>query len=292
MSRCHREQGDNVILRGSGKFKFKDGRFALNLASKTLYTYTDQREQLACWINTISQKQIVMENNIFKKLSNLNTGAPLGDRVYQELRRGILEGLFPPGTILPEDQLTRAMGASRTPVREALMRLKGDGLVLIIPRKGARVLELDREELNDLIEVREVFETAFFDRAVKNIKRSEFKKIRERFRRAEESMTAAKYDLELWRQRRTEYLNIDYDFHSRIVSATGNRLWIDYYKGILGRIKLYSHHTVMRDPAFFEQAKKEHYAILDAILASDLPEAKWLLREHIRSYRKRLIQSV
>ena len=233
-----------------------------------------------------------MENETFGKLKNLTSKDPLGERVYRQVKRGIVEGLFPSGEALPEDQLTKALGASRTPVREALMRLKYDGLVQINPRKGARVLELTPKELDDLLESREVFETAFFERSVKAIDRKELQEIREHFNFAEKNLAEAIDNPELWDQKRVEYLNIDFDFHRRLVQATGNELWIAAYSTILDKLMVYSHETVLKYPDFFQQAMSEHTDILNLLLGGDFSEAKWLLRKHITNFKNRLVSSM
>jgi DNA-binding GntR family transcriptional regulator len=114
----------------------------------------------------------------------------LSERIYKELKRAILEGVFAPGELLPEDSLTDATGASRTPVREALMHLQGDGLVKIVPRKGARISEMNAEELAELVEARILMETAFFDRAMARIPLNNIKKIKEYMARIISEMAA------------------------------------------------------------------------------------------------------
>ena len=228
----------------------------------------------------------------FGKLENLTSKDPLGERVYRQVKRGIVEGLFPSGEPLPEDQLTRALGASRTPVREALMRLKHDGLVEINPRKGAKVLELSPKELDDLLEARMVFETAFFDRAVKALDRVELKKFRGQFGQAEKRLVDAVNDNALWELERVGYLNIDFDFHRRLILATGNDFWIDSYNSILNKLMVYSHQTVLKVPDFFQRAMREHTEILNLLLSEDLSEAKWLLKRHITNFKNCLISSM
>ena len=222
------------------------------------------------------------------KLEKIIDREPIGERVYNELKRGILEGIFTPGAPLPEDQLTLATGASRTPIREALMRLQGDGLVVITPRKGARVVEFRNEEIDELCEAREAFEIMFFNRSVKNIPREKFKQIKENLLKAREKIDASADDPELMKRNMSEYLEIDYMFHRSLVEAAGNRIWLKYYDGILDRAKLFSHLTVRKDPLLLDQAGKEHLGIINAILANDFSEAKWLLRQHIQKFKKRL----
>ncbi len=226
-----------------------------------------------------------------KKIEKIIDQEPIGERVYNELKRGILEGIFAPGELLPEDRLTLATGASRTPIREALMRLQGDGLVLIAPRKGARVVELRIEDIEELSEAREAFEMVFFYRSVKNIPRQKFKQIREKLINSIKEFDASDDDPERMQRKISEYLEFDFTFHRSLVEAAGNRMWLKYYDGILGRAKLFSHLTVKKNPKLFDEVANDHLAIVNAILAEDFSEAKWLLRQHIQNFKKRLLNA-
>lgn len=223
-----------------------------------------------------------------KKLEKVIDRKPIVEKVYQEIKKCILEGVFAPGELLPEDQLTAATGASRTPIREALMRLQGDDLVLITPRKGARVVNIGIDEINDLSEAREAFEVFFFDRAIENIPRENFKRFRKDILKAKAEIETLEANSEHIYQKRVDYLKIDFAFHRCMIEASGNRIWLKYYDGILDRAKLYSHLTVKINPLFFEQSANEHIAILDAILAGDFTEAKLLVRQHARGFKDRL----
>ncbi len=90
-----------------------------------------------------------------------SVSAPVGtsaERVYEDLRGAIIGGEFPPGERLRTEALAERFGTSRTPVREALMLLEGDGLVEIEPRRGAVVRAFDSNDLVDLYEVRAILE--------------------------------------------------------------------------------------------------------------------------------------
>jgi DNA-binding GntR family transcriptional regulator len=76
------------------------------------------------------------------------------DHVYDEIRRGIVEGRFPPGSRLVEQRLAASLDVSRTPVREALRRLEAEGLVVVERHRGAQVRGLSPEEVADLYDVR------------------------------------------------------------------------------------------------------------------------------------------
>ena len=79
---------------------------------------------------------------------------PLRDVVFNTLRQAILRGELKPGERLMEIQLANKLGVSRTPIREAIRKLELEGLVLMIPRKGAEVAEITEKNLRDVLEVR------------------------------------------------------------------------------------------------------------------------------------------
>ena len=95
-----------------------------------------------------------MENN-FKV--NMNEYLPLRDVVFNTLRQAILKGSWL-GERLMEIQLAEKLGVSRTPIREAIRKLELEGLVLMIPRKGAEVAKISEKSLRDVLEVRRSLE--------------------------------------------------------------------------------------------------------------------------------------
>ena len=79
---------------------------------------------------------------------------PLRDVVFNTLRQAILRGELKPGERLMEIRLANQLGVSRTPIREAIRMLELEGLVIMIPRKGAQVAQITEKDLNDVLEVR------------------------------------------------------------------------------------------------------------------------------------------
>ena len=225
------------------------------------------------------------KSTTIKKVANKG---PLGERVYNELKKAILEGLFAPGELLPEDFLTEVTGASRTPVREALMHLHGDGLVKIIPRKGARILEMSSDELNELVEARVLLETAFFDRAMEKISLKKINKIKCDMDKIIAEMESIEHSSPLWIDKRLEYSKLDFEFHRSLVESCNNRFLLNIYDTLLDRIIVYSHHTVIKIPEFFLKSAKEHDNILTALLDGEYKKAKELLKMHIHTLDHRL----
>ena len=104
-----------------------------------------------------------MENN-FKV--NMNEYLPLRDVVFNTLRQAILKGELAPGERLMEIQLAEKLGVSRTPIREAIRKLELEGLVLMIPRKGAEVAKISEKSLRDVLEVRRSLEELAIELAI------------------------------------------------------------------------------------------------------------------------------
>ncbi len=96
-----------------------------------------------------------MTNNFDVKMDEY---LPLRDVVFKTLRQAILKGELEPGERLMEIQLAERLGVSRTPIREAIRKLELEGLVLMIPRKGAEVARISENNLRDVLEVRRTLE--------------------------------------------------------------------------------------------------------------------------------------
>ena len=96
---------------------------------------------------------------------NMDEYLPLRDVVFKTLRQAILKGELGPGERLMEIQLAERLGVSRTPIREAIRKLELEGLVLMIPRKGAEVAKISENNLRDVLEVRRSLEELAIDLA-------------------------------------------------------------------------------------------------------------------------------
>lgn len=79
---------------------------------------------------------------------------PAADRVYSHIKQGVLDRHYQGGTLLTEGELAEAVGVSRTPVREALLKLEVEGLIKLYPKKGALVLAVSAQEIADVVETR------------------------------------------------------------------------------------------------------------------------------------------
>ena len=101
----------------------------------------------------------------------------LRDVVFRTLRQAILRGELKPGERLMEIRLANQLGVSRTPIREAIRMLELDGLVIMVPRKGAQVAQITEKDLNDVLEVRLGLEELAVKLACQRITESELQKL-------------------------------------------------------------------------------------------------------------------
>ena len=115
----------------------------------------------------------------------MNEYLPLRDVVFNTLRQAILRGELKPGERLMEIQLANKLGVSRTPIREALRKLELEGLVNMVPRKGAEVADITEKSLRDVLEVRKALEELSVQLACEKITEEEIeelKRVAERFK--------------------------------------------------------------------------------------------------------------
>ena len=116
-----------------------------------------------------------MTNNFDVKMDEY---LPLRDVVFKTLRQAILKGELEPGERLMEIQLAERLGVSRTPIREAIRKLELEGLVLMIPRKGAEVARISENNLRDVLEVRRTLEELAVDLACQRMTEDELEELK------------------------------------------------------------------------------------------------------------------
>lgn len=216
--------------------------------------------------------------------------APKGSgagRVYAELRERILNLEFEPGVDLDEGTLERLFGVSRTPVREALIRLASEGLVLQEPNRGARVSEISLPSLKEFFEGLELVERALTRWAALRRTPQELEMI---FRCRDEFQVVADQG------HPADMNEANSRLHMAIAIAGRNRYLIDTHVRLfaeslrLARLTLVYSSPDGRSPAaHIRRIADEHQEIVDAITAKDADRAEQLARGHIILFRSRVL---
>ncbi|NSI90095.1 GntR family transcriptional regulator [[Clostridium] scindens] len=202
---------------------------------------------------------------------NMNEYLPLRDVVFNTLRQAILRGELKPGERLMEIQLANKLGVSRTPIREAIRKLELEGLVLMIPRKGAEVAEITEKSLRDVLEVRRALEELAVQLACEKITKEE---IRELERVAKEFQQVVKSsDI-------TEIAEVDVCFHDIIYTATDNQKLIQLLNNLREQMYRYRVEYLKRD-GVFPQLIAEHEAIIRHIENNEKEKATEVMCRHI-----------
>lgn len=209
-----------------------------------------------------------MENDL---KVNMNEYLPLRDVVFNTLRQAILKGELAPGERLMEIQLADRLGVSRTPIREAIRKLELEGLVLMIPRKGAEVAKISEKNLRDVLEVRRSLEELATELACQRMTEDEINQL-------EQANRAFKNAIE--RRDAMQIAETDEKYHDVIYFGTGNIRLIQMLNNL--REQMYRYRLeYIKDEDKRQVLLLEHERILAAIKRRQVADAKEAIREHI-----------
>ena len=204
---------------------------------------------------------------------NMNEYLPLRDVVFNTLRQAILRGELKPGERLMEIQLANKLGVSRTPIREAIRKLELEGLVLMIPRKGAEVAEITEKSLKDVLEIRRALEDLAVRLACEKITKEEL---------AELKNAGDEFKKVLKSQDITEVAEADVKFHDVIYMATDNPKLIQLLNNF--REQMYRFRVeYLKKAEVRPQLLAEHDEIIKFITEGNKEEASRVVTRHIEN---------
>ena len=213
---------------------------------------------------------------------NSNDYLPLRDVVFQTLRQSILTGQMEPGERLMEVQLAEELGVSRTPVREAIRMLELEGLVVMIPRRGAQVAAITEQDLRDVLEVRATLERLAVRLACERF-------TEEGYRNLEKANREFAHLARLKNKSVVDITNADVHFHDVIYQATGNRRLIQIVQNLQEQMYRYRMEYV-RDLSSHENLIAEHTEIIRALEARDAAKAEEIIVTHISNQEKEILR--
>jgi DNA-binding GntR family transcriptional regulator len=197
----------------------------------------------------------------------------LHDEVTARLRELVLEGELAPGSRVPERELCERFGVSRTPLREALKVLAAEGLVKLLPNRGAEVAQLTEREVEELFAVIALLEAAAGEAACRRITDEQIGEIRALHARMLACHEAGN---------RPAYFALNQQIHRRIVEIAGNTVLTGLYDGLSTRVRR-ARYAANLSHERWDEAVREHEAILDALAARDGARLGRLMGEHLRN---------
>ena len=205
------------------------------------------------------------------------------DYAYQAIRRAIIEGTYPAGARLPEEELSERIGVSRTPIRQALLQLEHQGHVELRPRRGAWVSSWTAEDIDEVYGVRALLESYGARIAARKIGALELRHLEECALRME-ALEDARGENFL-----DELGELNNDFHSSLLRATGNRRLMTSLAAIV-EVPLILRVYHLYDERRRYEALRHHREILAALAQRDADWAEATMRVHILSAKSTLLR--
>ncbi|HIY00205.1 GntR family transcriptional regulator [Faecalicatena contorta] len=202
---------------------------------------------------------------------SMNEYLPLRDVVFNTLRQAILRGELKPGERLMEIQLANKLGVSRTPIREAIRKLELEGLVLMIPRKGAEVAEITEKSLRDVLEVRRALEELAVELVCEKITDEQIQDLKDAAEEFKESLKDG--DI-------TRIAEADVKFHDVIYMATDNQKLIQLLNNLREQMYRYRVEYLKRSD-FHQQLIDEHEEIIETIESGQKDRAVQVVCQHV-----------
>ena len=204
-----------------------------------------------------------------------------GNIVYQKIKSAILNEMYEPNQILNERKLAEEFQISRTPVREALKILEGEGWVKIIPWKGAIFNQITQKEIDEIFQIRLIIEPAIIELLQNKIdykKRIYLDRLYENQKKAES---------------KKEFILADRVFHMTFVEWTENLQLIEMVKDLNDRIYMVGHKAInSKDSKREKESLEEHYKIIQALKNNDIMLAKNFMIAHIIETKNNINQII
>lgn len=194
-------------------------------------------------------------------------------KVYETLKNKILNCVYKPGELIFEKDIVNELGVSRTPVREALNILSGEGLVRIIPKKGIQVASLSVKKASQIYELRKVLEALSISQAIKHIKPSDIDYLSNLDRFLSESVDNSNV---------TDIFKRGMDIHLYIANLSGNEMLVkilkllreESYRGYVYYLKQYMDSSSIEERVAMEKRLTgNHSKIVDSLRKGDEEEA-------------------
>lgn len=208
----------------------------------------------------------------------------INEKIYNLIKSRITHFEYPPGKQINVRQLQDEFGVSSSPIKSALFRLAGEGLVEITSRKGTFVKDISKRDLEEIEEVREKLEIGAVEIAIEKISDEQMQKLQE------------KYEATLIPEERFEYSDFmqkDGDFHLEIIKMTGNQRLIHIYKQLNSHIQIIRFQKARNRRKPLPWTHRDHLEILNALKNRDIERAKKAVREHRgKAYKAFLADSI
>jgi DNA-binding GntR family transcriptional regulator len=219
------------------------------------------------------------ENQKKKLFKQPLSPSSLTDQACNLIKQVILSNNYSQNQRLNEAELSSSLGVSRGPIREALQRLAYEGLVKLVPNKGAFVISFSSKEIEDIYELREYLEIMAIKLATERADQSDYRKLSDLLKATERIIEKNRYSFYPW----------DPDFHLQIIRCTRNQKLEEYMKKLYTQMQLIRYQSGSKEGRV-SGAFKEHSEICEALCERNCEKADQLMVKHIRTSRDNIMK--
>ena len=212
----------------------------------------------------------------------LDTYKPLRDVVIENIREAILKGDFPAGMRLMESHLAAELGVSRTPIREAIRNLEQEGLVVMIPRRGAYVADISIQDINEVYEIRSALEALAAGLAAERIEKPEIEEMDRYLLAMKDAVNKLDYQ---------RIVELDTQFHDVIYRASRNKRCMNIINTLRQQITSIRARSLPY-PGRLDEMLLEHRAIVDAIAQRDVEKAQRAVTTHMENAERTVLRII
>ncbi len=202
-------------------------------------------------------------------VSNIN------EKVYNYIKSNIINYNYPPSYNLNLNQLSELLGVSPTPIKDALFRLAGEGLVEIAPRRGTYVKDVTLEDIHEILQIRIILETAAVQAIATSLTDEQIGRFEELFRQMI-SFKAGESDQAGYKA----YMERDSEFHLLFFEILGNQRLLSIYRNLNAHIQIVRFRLLDRRGKHVT-TDQEHAMILEALRERNPDKAKEAVRRHL-----------
>lgn len=220
-----------------------------------------------------------METKVQKLIDNPN----LRGQTYKILKNMIITRELLPGKKIIEETLAQEVGVSRTPIREALFRLEHEGIVEIIPRRGAFVVKQSKDDIIEIMQIREVLEALIVRLVTPLLTESDILELRESLDKLRATPEEARHVI--------EYNDSELEFHGLLLKRCPNQMLKQMMEMVNARLQIIQLRTVVL-PGRAQKSLDEHAEILGIIEKRNAEEAERLMRKHVISVRTMALANI
>ena len=198
-------------------------------------------------------------------LTNIN------EKVYEFIKERIIHLTYPPGHKINVRELQRELGISQTPIKDALFRLAGEGMIEISARRGTFVKEVTEKNIEELFATRFILEAGAVDLIARGITDEQIEELDRLYNETLKSGVESNYEL---------FMEKDRDFHTKIIEFTNNQRLIDTYSQLSSHMQIVRFRTARHNVGKMPWVDEDHLNILKALKERNPEKIKKVIRDH------------